>query len=78
VFSIIENDPEIETIIPGFKDKNNLKHLQDTYARAFCSVVTRCFGWGLPTTVVVPFADFINHHNVDSSYEIVSRDIPPV
>jgi hypothetical protein len=26
---------------------------------------------------MVPFADFINHHNVDSSYEFVSRNVNP-
>jgi hypothetical protein len=26
---------------------------------------------------MVPFADFINHHNVDSSYELISRDEDP-
>lgn len=26
---------------------------------------------------MVPFADFINHHNVDSSYELISKDVPP-
>ena len=28
-------------------------------------VVSRCFGWGLPCTMMVPFADFMNHSNVD-------------
>ena len=48
------------------------------YTRAFASVITRCFGWSLPCTMVVPFADFINHHNVDSSYELVNKNWPPV
>ena len=26
-------------------------------------VTTRCFGWGLPSTMLVPFADAINHAN---------------
>lgn len=25
-------------------------------------VMTRCFGWGLPETMLVPFADFMNHN----------------
>lgn len=25
--------------------------------------MTRCFGWGLPETMMVPFADFLNHHS---------------
>jgi len=40
-------------------------------------VVTRCFGWGLPKTTLVPFADCINHHNVDSSYELIHRNWDP-
>ena len=26
---------------------------------------------------MVPYADFINHHNVDSSYELISKDVDP-
>ena len=26
---------------------------------------------------MVPFADFINHHNVDSSYELISSEMNP-
>jgi len=26
---------------------------------------------------MVPFADFINHHNVDSSYEMISKYCDP-
>ena len=47
------------------------------FTKAFNSVVTRCFGWGLPCTTMVPFADFINHHNVDSSYELISSEMNP-
>jgi hypothetical protein len=52
--------------------------IKTSYTRAFACVVTRCFGWGLPRTVVIPFADYINHHNVDSSYELVHKDWVPV
>lgn len=51
--------------------------MYNLFTRAFVSVVTRCFGWGLPCTTMVPFADFINHHNVDSSYELISRNFSP-
>lgn len=34
-------------------------------------MVTRCFGWGVPKTSLIPFADSINHHNVDSTYEML-------
>lgn len=47
--------------------------LRQTFTYAFVSVVTRCFGWGLPTTSMIPFADCINHHNVDSTYELIHK-----
>ena len=74
-------DAHGEEIIPGCNDKCTPEteiSLEKGYMRAFASVVTRCFGWSLPCTMVVPFADFINHHNVDSSYEMVSSKFKPV
>lgn len=58
-------------------DPENYDKMYNLFTRAFVSVVTRCFGWGLPCTTMVPFADFINHHNVDSSYELISRNFCP-
>jgi hypothetical protein len=51
--------------------------MKQMFTEAFTTVVTRVFGWGLPFTIMVPFADFINHHNVDSGYELVLRDGDP-
>ena len=34
---------------------------------------TRCFGWTLPDTMMVPFADFMNHLPVDTSYDVYSK-----
>jgi len=48
-----------------------MAEMKANYIWAFSGVVTRCFGWGLPCTMMAPFADTINHHNVDSSYDIV-------
>ena len=45
--------------------------MKTIFIKAFVSVVTRCFGWGLPKTMIIPFADCINHHNVDSTYELI-------
>jgi len=33
----------------------------EMYRRVSCFLSTRCFGWGLPTTLVVPIADSLNH-----------------
>ena len=61
----------------GITDPEQQGKMYKLFTRAFINVVTRCFGWGLPCTTMVPFADFINHHNVDSSYELISRDQDP-
>lgn len=29
-------------------------------------VCTRCFGWGLPCVMMVPFVDYMNHLPVDT------------
>ena len=33
----------------------------DLFKKAACFIATRCFGWGLPTTILVPIADSFNH-----------------
>ena len=59
---------------PGFKDPLQIPILKEVFLKAFISVVTRCFGWGLPKTSIIPFADCINHHNVDSTYELIHEE----
>lgn len=31
------------------------------FRECYGMAVSRCFGWGLPETMMVPFADFFNH-----------------
>ena len=45
------------------------------FKKAFTTVVTRCFGWSMPSTMVVPVADNLNHFILDSSYELFQADI---
>lgn len=56
---------------PGIDDPDEKDNLRKVFIKAFVSVVTRCFGWGLPKTSMIPFADCINHHTVDSTYELI-------
>mmetsp|Transcript_41062 Transcript_41062/g.53849 ORF Transcript_41062/g.53849 Transcript_41062/m.53849 type:complete len:151 (+) Transcript_41062:535-987(+) len=65
-------------IIPGISDPSKKEELRETYIWAFCGVVTRCFGGGLPCTTMAPFADTINHHNVDSSYDLIKAEWRPL
>ena len=64
---------QYDKYFPGLADESKYEQNTQLFIRAFGTVVTRCFGWGLPCTTMVPFADFINHHNVDSSYEFIHR-----
>ena len=60
-----------EEYFPGISDPSREPVLKSVFTKAFITVVTRCFGWGLPKTSLIPFADCINHHNVDSTYELI-------
>lgn len=35
--------------------------------------MTRCFGWSLPSTSLVPFADMLNHSNEATTYFLVNK-----
>ena len=35
--------------------------------------MTRCFGWHLPSTMLIPFADFLNHSDDGVTHYIVNR-----
>jgi histone-lysine N-methyltransferase SETD3 len=63
-----------EDYFPGITDPDDKESLKKTFTYSFVSVVTRCFGWGLPKTSMIPFADCINHHNVDSTYELIHKE----
>ena len=49
--------------------------MEPLFYKCFNTIVTRCFGWGLPKTSLIPFADCINHHNVDSTYEFICMQL---
>ena len=61
-----------EDYFPGIEDPEKKEDMKRLFLHCFVSVVTRCFGWGLPKTSMIPFADCINHHNVDSTYELIN------
>ena len=43
------------------------------YNKLYGSVISRCFGYGVPYTCMVPMGDFQNHHDkYANSYEIVN------
>ena len=46
------------------------------WLNAYNLVVTRCFGWGLPSTMMVPLADAFNHTCCDVQFDVYSRNNP--
>lgn len=49
------------------------KFTPENYKLGFTITVTRCFGWSLPNTSVVPFADCANHFIIDNQYELFNK-----
>lgn len=47
----------------------------ELYFKFYGLVCTRCFGWGLPSTSLIPMADNLNHSDVDVSQEIINTDM---
>jgi len=39
---------------------------RDRFLKMYNFACTRCFGWTLPSTMMVPLADFLNHQPVDT------------
>ncbi len=35
--------------------------------------MTRCFGWSLPSTCLVPFVDMLNHNNESATHYLVHK-----
>ena len=51
------------------------KFTPENYKLGFTITVTRCFGWSLPNTSVVPFADCANHFIIDNQYELYNKTL---
>jgi len=39
---------------------------KEVFEKMYNFACTRCFGWTLPSTMMVPLADFLNHHPSDT------------
>lgn len=67
-----------DDVWPGVSEgtyEETKQKFEPIYYWCFNMIVTRCFGWGLPKTSLIPFADCINHHNVDSTYEFICQEL---
>lgn len=64
---------EIASLYPSILSLEDFT--KERFKLAFTITVTRCFGWSLPHTMVIPFADCANHFIIDNQYEMHNRDL---
>lgn len=48
-------------------------YTQELFMKMYNYACTRCFGWTLPSTMMVPLADFMNHLPIDNDYNVYSK-----
>lgn len=58
---------------PDIFDHSSIK--PEIFYKFYAQVCTRCFGWGLPSTAMIPMADNCNHSDVTVVQEIVHRQM---
>ena len=61
---ILENTPKY--FVEGLFNR-------EVYNKFYGSVITRCFGYGVPYTCMVPLGDFMNHNDKEANnYEVIN------
>ena len=48
-------------------------YTKELFLKMYNYACTRCFGWTLPSTMMVPLADFMNHLPIDTDYDVYSK-----
>jgi len=48
---------------------------KEVFLKFLSQVCTRCFGWGLPSTSMVPMGDNFNHADVTVVQEIINKTL---
>ena len=48
---------------------------EQLFYKFYAQVCTRCFGWGLPSTAMIPMADNCNHSDVTIVQEIINKEM---
>lgn len=48
---------------------------KETFFWLFSCVCSRCFGWGMPTTAMIPMADNLNHAPISVQNETIHKKL---
>jgi len=71
-----ELETEWEQIEPMLRSNQVLfpGYTKELFQRMYNYACTRCFGWTMPSTMMVPLADFMNHLPIDNDYNVYSKE----
>lgn len=58
---------------PKFYPNFNESH-KDLFYWSCEFVMTRCFGWTIPSTSLIPYADMLNHSTEATTYHLIKLD----
>ena len=64
---------QIEPVLQRYESELFPGYTKELFLRMYNYACTRCFGWTLPSTMMVPLADFMNHLPIDTSYDVYSK-----
>lgn len=48
---------------------------RQNFLAIYAQVCSRCFGWGLPHTSMIPMADNMNHSDTNVIFEMITRSV---
>lgn len=67
---------ELELVMLSYPQHFKLEIIdRHLFMRIFAQVCSRCFGWGLPTTAMIPMADNLNHSHISVINETIHLDL---
>ena len=64
---------QMQPILEKYKTDLFPGYTKELFVKMYNYACTRCFGWTLPDTMMVPFADFLNHLPIDTNYDVYSK-----
>jgi len=71
---LFEEWTEMARCMAKYPDIFNHESLKpEVFYKFYAQVCTRCFGWGLPSTAMIPMADNHNHSDVTVVQEVVHK-----
>lgn len=65
---------EVQDVLKKYPELFNNESIKE-FRAVYAQVWTRCFGYNLPSTGMVPMADNFNHSDIRAGYEIIAKSL---